>query len=114
MLTFQKYYGETGGPQHGNQPLHWPGTPDGFPFRGPMAPDLKQRETEDIPLVSDFKSRMFEMWDPVQKAEFDEINDKFLIGWYRLLKRSEHWDDEHKHYRIWMEWCQIYGAPSAK
>lgn len=114
MLSFQKYYGDKGGSRHGDQPLHWPGTLDGFPVRGATAPDLKQRETEDLPLTYDFKSKMFELWDTQQKQEFDEINDRIVNGWYRLLKRADNWDDEQKHFRVWMEWGQIYGMTASK
>lgn len=114
MLSFQKYYGDRGGPSHGDLPLHWPGTMDGFPVRGQISPDLKQRETEDLPLTYDFKSRMFELWDPKQKQEFDEVNDRIINGWYRLLKRADNWDDENKHYRVWLEWGQIYGVMATK
>jgi len=26
-----------------------------------------------------------------------------------LQKRADHWDDERKHFRVWLEWCQVYG-----
>jgi hypothetical protein len=51
---------------------------------------------------------MFVLWDADQKSEFDDINDKIVNGWYRLLKRSDHWDEENNHFRVWMEWFQIY------
>lgn len=113
-MSTRKYYGEHGGPQHGDARLHWPGTVEGFPFVGNPG-DLRQQEVEDIDLQYDFKSCMFELWDPQQKADFDEINDKIVNGWYRILKRTDHWDDEKKHFRVWLEWFQIYGMiPSKK
>lgn len=114
MLPYHKYQFERGGAEHGNQPLHWPGTVDGYPVRGPKPPDLKQGEVEDIPLTADFKSHMFELWEPTDKQFFDAVNDKITIGWYRLLKREDRWDDDKKHFRVWMEWLQIYGALNAK
>lgn len=113
-MSFQKYYGDRGGQRHGDQPLHWPGTIDGFPVRGQISADLKQRETEDVPLSYDFYSRMFELWDPAQKQEFDEVNDRVINGWYRLFKRADNWDEEKKHYRVWLEWGQIYGLMTNK
>ena len=53
---------------------------------------------------------MFELWDSDQKAEFDDIQDKILNNWYALQHRADHWDEEKKHYRVWLEWCQIYGV----
>ncbi len=109
-MSLRKYHGEIGGQQHANQNLNWPGTLDGFPVIGNgNRADLKQDELENIDLRYDFKSHMFELWDPQQKTEFDDINDKIVNGWYRLLKRSDNWDDEKKHFRIWLEWAQVYG-----
>lgn len=110
-MSTRKYFQEIAGQQHGNHRLYWPGTPEGFPVIAPpgTAPNLKQEEMENIDFRLDFKSKMFELWDTAQKAEFDDINDKIVNGWYMLQKRSDHWDDEHKHFRIWLEWCQVYG-----
>lgn len=114
-MSLHKYYGERGGAAHGDGMLHWPGTLDGYPVRGSgLPPDLKKEELEDIPLQLDFKSRMFELWDPAQKAEFDEINDKIINGWYLLQLRNDNWDDEKKHLRVWLEWAQVYGMMPPK
>jgi hypothetical protein len=112
-VSTRKYHSEIGGPQHGDARLNWPGTMDGFPYVGDPG-DLKQQETEDIELQYDYKSRMFELWEPQQKAEFDDINDKIVNGWYRILKRTDNWDDEKKHFRVWLEWYQIYGMTPTK
>lgn len=111
-MSLRKFHGEIGGPEHNNERLFWPGTPEGFPVigRAGSTADLKKEELENLDLRRDFKSKMFELWDPQQKAEFDGVSDKLVNGWYILVKRSDNWDDEHKHYRVWMEWCQIYGA----
>jgi len=107
----RKYHGEMAGPQHGDSVLNWPGTMDGFPVLGPRGQvnDLKKEELDNLDLRFDFKSRMFELWEPDQKADFDDVNDKIVNGWYRLVKRSDNWDDEKKHFRVWMEWFQVYG-----
>jgi hypothetical protein len=109
-VSLRKYHGEIGGSQHNNARLNWPGTLEGFPvLNSGHRTDLKQDELENIELQYDFKSKMFDLWDATQKAEFDDINDKIVNGWYRLLKRSDNWDDEHKHFRVWLEWAQVYG-----
>jgi len=115
-MSMKKYHGEMGGQQHNNSLLQWPGTVDGFPVLGPPggSANLKQDEIENLDLQYDFKSRMFILWDEKDKAEFDDINDKIVNGWYRLLKRSDNWDDEHKHFRVWLEWFQIYGMLPTK
>lgn len=116
-MSINKYHGlDRGGPRHGNQNLFWPGTADGFPAIGPanVAANLKKEEFENLDIRLDFKSQMFELWDAAQKAEFDDINDRIVNSWYYLQKRSDHWDEEHKHYRVWLEWCQVYGmVPTA-
>ena len=109
-MSLRKYHGERTGNQHNNELLNWPGTLDGFPVVGGASrSDLKQEELENIDLRYDFKSRMFELWDAAQKTEFDDINDKIVNGWYRLLKRSDNWDAETNHFRVWLEWAQVYG-----
>lgn len=110
-MSLQKYHGEHGGAQHGHSQLNWPGTADGFPVVGPpgFTPNLKQDEVDNLELVKDFHSKMFELWDPSQKAAFDEISDRLINGWYYLVKRADTWDEEHKHYRVWLEWFQVYG-----
>jgi hypothetical protein len=109
-VSIKKYFGDLGGPAHGNDRLHWPGTADGYPVRGnSLPPDLKKEELDSIDLQLDFKSKMFELWDPAQKAEFDDVNDKIVNGWYLQQRRNDNWDDEHKHFRVWLEWAQVYG-----
>jgi len=108
-VSLHKYFGEQG-PQHGGYNLQWPGTLDGFPvIGGRNKPDLKQEELENIEEQRDFKSQMFNLWDPDQKREFDSVSDRIINGWYRLLKRSDHWDEANNHYRVWLEWYQVYG-----
>lgn len=115
-MSLRKYHSELGGMQHDGGLLHWPGTLDGFPVLSASTThlDLKQEEVENLETQMAFKSRMFELWDPQQKAEFDDISDKIVNGWYRLLKRSDNWDDEKKHFRIWLEWGQVYGMTPDK
>lgn len=110
-MSIKKYYGETAGAAHGAGLLHWPGTLDGYPVKSgnSLPPDLKKEEVENLDLQLDFKSKMFELWDESQKAEFDDINDKLVNGWYILQRRTDHWDEEKKHYRVWLEWAQVYG-----
>jgi len=113
-VTTRKYFGEIENSHH-NGRLQWPGTPDGFPVlmsanSSAALGGIKQEELDNIEYRLDFHSKLFELWDPVQKAEFDEINDRVINNWYSLRKREDHWDDDKKHYRVWLEWCQIYGV----
>lgn len=109
-MGLAKYHNELGGSQHGDARLQWPGTMEGFPVLGNATrTNLKQDEVENIDVRLDFKSKMFELWDAPQKTEFDNINDKIVNGWYMLQRRNDHWDEENKHFRVWLEWCQVYG-----
>ena len=110
-MSLSKFHGELGGPQHGDGKLNWPGTMDGFPVLGQKGTtaNLKQDELENLELRYDFKSRMFLLWDEKAKIDFDDVNDKIVNGWYRLLKRSDVYDEENQHYRVWLEWAQVYG-----
>lgn len=93
---------------------------DGFPVLGrPGSPtDLKQDEVEAVELRYVYRSKMFSLWEEKDKEEFDGVNDKIVNGLFRLFKRADTWEDEHKHYRVWLEWAQIYSVlpdkPGAK
>jgi hypothetical protein len=111
-----KFFADRGGPQteHGGN-LHWPGTVDGFPFRGDAVPDLKQREMADMALAMDYKSRLFRLWEAEEKREFDFIMDRIVNGWYMQHRRDDKWIAEENHYTVWLEWAQIYGeTPNSK
>jgi len=107
-----KYFRERGGNDHGGA-LFWPGTLDGFPFRGQAAPHLRQEEIAQVALALDFKSQMFCLWDQAQKAMFDEIMDRIVNGWYMQHRREDIYEADHNHYRVWLEWIQIYGETPA-
>jgi hypothetical protein len=103
-----KYFAERGGDAHKGL-LHWPGTPDGYPYRGDAAPHLRQDEINQVELALDYQSRMFCLWDTADKRAFDEVMDRIVNGWYMQHKRQDVWDAEHQHYRVWLEWVQVYG-----
>jgi hypothetical protein len=112
--SMQKYFADQGGQgsEHGGK-IHWPGTADGFPFRGP-APDLKQQEFADVPLALDYHSREFRLAVPDDKAEFDLVMDRIVNGWYMQHKRDDG-RDEGGGRIVWLEWVQIYGeTPGTK
>ena len=117
MPQLLKFFADNGGPEseHG-KPLHWPGTPEGFPYRGDNPPLAKRHEMDDMAHVLDFKSEMFELWDPPSKARFDAIMDRIKNGWYVQCRRDDRWLEDKRHYSVWLEWVQIYGedATSSK
>lgn len=108
-----KYFGDRGGEEHGG-PLSWPGV-RGFPFRGDVVPDLKQQEMEQLPLALDYKSRSFKLWDDKDKADFDQVMDRIVNGWYMQHKRYDNYVPEQQEYVVRLEWVQIYGEhPASK
>ena len=109
-----KYFRDRGGDQHGGQ-LHWPGTPDGFPFRGNVVPDLRDDEIYNVPLALDFHSNTFRLWKPEEKFDYDIIQDRICNGWYMEKRRIDRWSDEHCGLVVYLEWVQIYGeTPTGK
>ena len=62
-MSILKYFAERGGTstEH-NGSLQWPGTVEGFPFRGVNIPDFKVDEIDNVPLMVDFHVRVFELW----------------------------------------------------
>ena len=106
-----KYFDEAGGPddrEHGGR-IHWPGTREGFPFRGETIPNLRGSEIDQIQHALDYRSDMFKLWEPDRKKEFDRIMDRIINGWYMQHKRKDVWVEEHQHLCVWLEWVQIYG-----
>ena len=109
-MTILKYFGDRGGDGSSHDGLlHWPGTLDGFPFRGPDIPNLKQDELEALPLSIDFRCRTFELWDEADLAAYTDIRDKAANEWYQVVHIDRHYDKENKHWRIYLEWYQVYG-----
>jgi hypothetical protein len=111
-----KYFQDQGGPEtgHGDK-LHWPGTADGYPFRGGIPPNLRQDEFEALPVRMDYHSRLFHLWAEDEKKNFDEIMDRIVNGWYMQHKRVDQWDTTNNGLTVWLEWVQIYGEqPNGK
>lgn len=109
-----KYFGDRGGDQHGGA-LHWPGTVDGYPFRGERAPTLKQNEVEQLAHALDYHSRSFRLWMEEDKRDFDLVMDRIVNGWYMQHKRFDNFVAEQQEYVVRLEWVQIYGeCPTTK
>lgn len=106
--SMAKFFSDKGGQQHGGA-LTWPGTADGFPIRGEYNPQMRDDEYTRIPLVLDYKAKMFHLWDPVQLVEFHQVMDRIVNGWYMQHKRIDRWCDQYGGLLVWLEWAQIYG-----
>lgn len=111
-------------------PIHWPGSPSGFPFRGETVPSFKQDEIDHLAHVADAHHFRFELWLEAHREAFDIICERIANGTYRVIKRLEQWvnlptkirmDDgsevsrEMPYLVVHMEWAQIYAElPSGK
>jgi hypothetical protein len=93
--------------------LHWPGTVDGFPALGPVSA-LSLQQYPHIQLVIEFRCDDFRMWEPEDRARYVQVKDHIANGYFLLRKEKETWDDEHKAWRFWLEWEQVYGDPSVR
>jgi len=106
--SMRKFFADRGGSEHGGK-LHWPGTTDGYPFRGDQVPDLRENEFNDVPLALDFQSAHFKLWDPEDKRRFDAVMDRIVNGWYMQHQRKDIPVDGQDLPLVWLEWVQIYG-----
>ncbi len=104
-----KFFGEQDEQAHGGH-LHWPGSVDGFPVRGAVK-DLRGDEIEQLEVQLDFRSGWFDLSNADEKAQFDDIYNRIVNGWYVEKNRKDHYDETKQAYRIWLEWVQIYSAP---
>lgn len=111
--SMRKFFADVGGNQHGGA-LTWPGTVDGYPFRGNV-PDMRQDEFQEIPLALDYKAQLFKLFDPVDAEAFANVMDRIVNGWYMQHKRIDRWSDDPCGPIVWLEWVQIYGeSPAGK
>jgi len=94
------------------QQLLWPGLPQGYPVLGPNAPDLKGDEIEKVPVRIDYKSKLFDLSNEKDCAEYNQIMDQIVNGLYHRLDHDRRWNDAKQHYQIWLEWAEFYGEPS--
>ena len=106
-MSLFKYFGERGGDGHGGE-LQWARTPGHYPFRNFNQPALTEAQLEIIEETVDFHCRVFELWEPEQLQEYQDIRDRCANGWYRVLYIDRQMDSERKHWRIYLEWVQVY------
>ena len=105
-----KFFQERGGPDTEHRgTLHWPGTAEGFPFRGEQVPLTKQHETEQIGHALDYRSQLFRLWVAEEKAAFDAVMDRIVNGWYMQHRRTDKDVPGQIAPAVWLEWVQIYG-----
>ncbi len=103
-MSFFKYYRE--GNDDDGERLWWPGGPQGFPFRGPVPPLLKDEEYQQLRPTMKFRSQLFYLSKPEDVQRYQLISDKCANGLYVRVDRDRTWDEETKNYRIYLEWVE--------
>jgi len=94
------------------QELMWPGGPDGLPYRGPRAPNLRTEEYEDLPTEFDFHCGTFRTWNKDDMDLYASIQDRVLNGVYTELRRSDMvYDASNGGWMFFMEWCAGFHGP---
>ena len=90
--------------------VFWPKSENGLPVKIPTGSDstLKDDEIEELPVELNYKSRMFELWDAKDKADFDNVNDHLAHRVYVQLNRRDEWIPEKKHVMVWLEWVEMF------
>ena len=88
--------------------LLWPITPTGLPVRAPKQQvHLKHDDVDNLPIQANFNCRMFSLCDPKDLEDFKQIHHKLVNRIYIQLHRENHWDEEQKHLRVWLEWAEL-------
>ncbi len=88
-------------------------TMQGFPVIGEVPPSLRQQEYEDLPLVSTFHHKMFEMWKSEDAEHFDRVMEQVYNRRFYIKNRIDMPVTSLPdvavggHLKIWLEWVQI-------
>lgn len=112
-----KYFGDTSPLWHGDSAqLIYPGTQDGHPIRiphGTNIPPLKEHEFKKLPVVYDFKTAVFNSWDPESFKVYQDLIDRIGNGQFGLVRRKEReaeGPNGEKGWLFYIEWAQPYGS----
>ena len=82
---------------------------DGVPFRGAIAPMLREEEYEVRAIrVCDAKVRTFDMSEPDDAAAYRDVLDRVMNGWYTITHTQRNWDPDKKCMIVYVEWVEQY------
>ena len=83
-----KYMNQINGGSRGR--LHWGRADlDGAPFRGNAPPIGPEEELESrLTRVHDARNRIFDTSDPKENADYMQVVDRIVNGWYQLVHRK--------------------------
>ncbi len=104
-MSFGKYFNEV--QDTDGDGLWWPGGPTGFPFRGNAKPPLtKEEEFQNIPVTYKFRNKLFYLSKEDDAKLYAQIRDKCANGLFIPIDKERTWDDETKHYKVYLEWVE--------
>lgn len=105
-----KYAREKAG--SGDQQLFWDRIDaDGYPFRGRYAPMMTETEYEARAVrVADYRNGFFDVTDPVQNKQFQEVMECCANGWFFGVYIERFWNHTSKHYMEWVEYYMEDGS----
>jgi hypothetical protein len=104
-MSFFRYYKER--QDSDGDPLWWPGGPEGFPFRGQQPPQTTQKEYENLKLAGKARCRLFYLSKEDHLRDYIIVRDKCANGLFIPLDRDRVWDEDTKHYRVYLEWIEL-------
>lgn len=70
-------------------------------------PLLRKDEAEQMPLRADFRSRLFRLWVPEEKEEFDRVCNLICNGAWEVVSRQDRWPEERDAPEVWLEWIEL-------
>lgn len=109
FMSLFKYFGEQSKSHNGT--LFWSTALNGFPYRGPRPPLLRQDELDQfIDVHWDFHCKEFDLEKEEDRNLYQNVMDRIINGWYYLHHREHVKDITTGRVRyIYVEWSQRYG-----
>lgn len=107
FTSVSKYQGTTDQPpQH-----YWQGSESRIPVRVDSRTVYNTAEIENLVVHQDFRCKLFDLSDPAMLAEYINIMDKVMNGWFLLWKCLERSAPTDLYPKFWVEWLERWQAP---
>jgi hypothetical protein len=107
LIFSPKYFGRPAAKD--GTPFAWPGTQEGYPFKGKSPPLVRQEEYEETPIAVDLGTAILEI--PTQMEEYCEIMDKIANGAWVLRSELVREHTDPGKWVVWLTWLEPYGMP---
>lgn len=107
-MNYQSKYFPNGRDPHGNAVI-FPGTSEGYPFRGSQIPNLKQDEYDNLEITYDSQTRIFDLSKPEELEAYNSVIDKCAKNLAKLRLELHEYDREKGSWRFLVQWLEPYG-----